>query len=79
MDPVAAWARWCPSPSLGAMRLAERAIGRSDGLGAWPFVEGRVFGVCACNAGHGAQLGDVVATAREVWLLVAVALAVGEA
>lgn len=79
MDPVAAWARWCPSPALSHVRMADRVLSGHDGPGAWPFAEGRVFGVVACNAGHGSSYGDVLATARDVWLLVAVALAVGEA
>ena len=81
MDFLATWQRWCPDPSVTAVRLADRAMGdRVSGDCAWWARYGAVFGVVAINdavSGRGPQ--HTLQLAAEVRLLVSVALAVGEA
>lgn len=81
MDFLAVWQRWCPGPSVTAIRLADRAMGdRVLGDCAWWARYGTVLGVVAINdAVTGRDPRRSVELAAEVRLLVSVALAVGEA
>ena len=81
MDFVATWQRWCPDPSLTAIRLADRAMGdRVTGDCAWWARYGAVVPIVAVNVlVKGRDTRRTIALTGEVQLLVSVALAVGEA
>lgn len=79
MSPTATWTRHGMDPDPTAAHLAHHALRGDRSPAAWPFVEGRVFGVVAIAVGHAGQLKDVLRISRDVHLLVAVALAAGDA
>jgi hypothetical protein len=79
VNPSETWTRHGMDPHPAAAHLAHHALRGDVSPGAWPFVEGRIFGVVACAVGHAGQLRDVLRISRDVHLLVAVALAAGDA